>query len=101
MDIPVKVVQTIKANAVHIFLTVRDEFSADLVTYDEQGRQVTKCHAEYEGYVPAWMPGDTNAGDCVDLVIDLETGRILNWDHRRVQQQDIAKTFFPDKSDNE
>lgn len=33
---------------------------------------------EYRGYVPDFMPGQ-HWGDYVDLVIDPETGVILNW----------------------
>lgn len=32
----------------------------------------------YEGYVPDFMPGD-HGGDYVELSIDIETGKILNW----------------------
>ena len=34
--------------------------------------------AEHDGYVPALMP-EEHYGDYVQLDIDLETGRILNW----------------------
>lgn len=36
---------------------------------------------EYDGYVPAWFPNpeSDNDGDYVNLIIDIETGRILNW----------------------
>lgn len=48
-----------------------DLFSATL-TEDNQ------FIGEYDGYVPAFMPGDHD-GDYVQLDIDAATGRILNW----------------------
>ena len=33
---------------------------------------------EHDGYVPEWMPGE-HFGDYVEIEIDLETGKILNW----------------------
>ena len=41
---------------------------------DANGRTV----ADHDGYVPALMPGE-HYGDYVQLDIDLETGKILNW----------------------
>ena len=37
-----------------------------------------KHAGEYDGYVPDFMPGQ-HYGDYVDLQIDIETGKILNW----------------------
>jgi len=34
--------------------------------------------AEHDGYVPDFMPGE-HYGDYVELDIDRDTGRILNW----------------------
>lgn len=41
---------------------------------DEAGNAV----AEKDGYVPDFMPGK-HYGDYIQLEIDVETGRILNW----------------------
>jgi hypothetical protein len=41
---------------------------------DENGKVI----AEHDGYVPDFMP-EEHYGDYVELDIDLETGRILNW----------------------
>ena len=48
---------------------------------------------EHDGYVPAWFPNSniTHNGDYVELRIDVETGRILNW--QKPTQNDLAKTF--------
>lgn len=33
---------------------------------------------EYDGYVPDFMPGE-HYGDYVELTIDIDTGKIVNW----------------------
>lgn len=43
--------------------------------YDQDGQQIGE---DYEGYVPGFMPGE-HYGDYLILNIDLETGKILNW----------------------
>jgi len=35
--------------------------------------------ASYDGYVPSFMPNDGGYGNYVEMDIDIETGRILNW----------------------
>lgn len=45
---------------------------------------------EYDGYVPDWMPGQ-HFGDYVELEIDVETGKIINW--KKPSQADLDKTF--------
>lgn len=98
MKIPVKIPSVIEANAIHVFLKVRDEFTAGLVTYDEKTKTKTVEHASIEDtYVPHWMPGEDGA--YVDLVIELDTGRVLNWPTRGVDPIEVGKTFFPDKDD--
>lgn len=69
----INAIKTVKVNAktLHVFMKVCDEFAADLT--DTEG-VVLK---EYEGYVPDFMPG--NDSDYLDLVIDIDTGHILNW----------------------
>jgi len=49
-----------------------DLFAADLV--DDDGNVL----AEYQGYVPDFMPGD-HYGDYVQLEIDATTGQIVGW----------------------
>lgn len=36
---------------------------------------------EYDGYVPVWFPNPSveHYGDYVDLEIDIDTGKIVNW----------------------
>ena len=50
-------------------------FSALLMGTDENGKPVEK---EYSGYVPDFMPGE-HYGDYVELTIELDTGKFLNW----------------------
>jgi len=44
-------------------------------------REDGKFVQEYEGYVPEWFPNakENHYGDYVQLIIDLDTGKILNW----------------------
>jgi hypothetical protein len=51
-----------------------DMFSASLVETDKPVRS-------YDGYVPAWFPNPNvqHFGDYVELEIDIDTGRIVNW----------------------
>ena len=48
-----------------------DLFSASLTN---DGKHV----GDYDGYVPDFMPGQ-HYGDYVELKIDVDTGKILNW----------------------
>lgn len=61
-----------KAKIIRINAKCSDMFSADVV--DETG----KILKEYNGYVPDFFPGQ-HYGDYIELDIELETGRILNW----------------------
>jgi len=45
---------------------------------------------EYTGYVPAFMPGE-HCGDYVELTIDVNTGRIVNW--RKPSQVAMREVF--------
>ena len=64
--------QKVIAKTLKMHLKVRDEFIASL--HDDRGNQI----ANYEGYVPGFMPGD-HYGDYVILDIDIESGQITNW----------------------
>ena len=46
--------------------------------------------SEYNGYVPGFFPGE-HYGDYVNLVINVETGKIVNW--KRPNQETLAKAF--------
>lgn len=65
-----------------------DLFSAVLQGTDKDGKPVM---AEYDGYVPDFFPGQ-HYGDYVQLDIDLETGRILNWKKPTKKDLEIFKS---------
>jgi hypothetical protein len=52
---------------------------ADLFTAQLTENGVTI--GEYDGYVPAWLPNPSveHYGDYVDMEIDIDTGKIVNW----------------------
>jgi hypothetical protein len=84
-----KTTQVIKINA-----KCSDMFAATLETtkQNEAGSQLTSF-ANYDGYVPAWFPSNAvnHYGDYVELTIDVETGRILNW--KKPTQAQLNDTF--------
>ena len=49
--------------------------------------------ADYDGYVPAWFPSTaaTHYGDYIELKIDIDTGKILNW--RTPTKEHLDETF--------
>lgn len=50
---------------------------------------------DYEGYVPDFMPGK-HYGDYVYLDIDIDTGKILNWE---VPSAESLQKFVDGKDD--
>jgi len=58
-------------------------FSANLI---EDGKTL----GTYDGYVPKFFPGD-HCGDYIELKIEVETGKILNWQKPTKQQLEIFK----------
>ena len=45
---------------------------------------------EHDGYVPDFFPGQ-HYGDYVQLEIDVDTGKILNW--KKPTKKDLRETF--------
>ena len=72
--VEVIITQPTKVNVktMKICLKIRDEFIAEF--YNDTGDKI----ADYDGYVPSFMPG-SHCGDYVMLDIDLASGRIINW----------------------
>lgn len=68
-----------------------DMFSAVLLRNDNP-------EASYDGYVPKWFPNPRvqHFGDYVELVIDIDTGRIVNWQKPTAAQ--LSETFNFDNS---
>jgi hypothetical protein len=60
-----------------------DLFNATLTV---DGKQI----GDYDGYVPEFMPGE-HYGDYVRLVIDIDTGKILNWKKPTKKQLEVFK----------
>lgn len=61
----------------------------------EDGDEMLK--EPYDGYVPAFMPGQ-HYGDYVELQIDVETGKILNW---RKNADKLVREFIVDNTKDE
>ena len=60
----------------------------------KQPEKLVQIGTDYSGYVPEWMPGE-HFGDYVELDIDVETGKILNWDKPSLAV--LRKTFCETK----
>jgi hypothetical protein len=73
-----------KAKTIQISAKCSDLFNAALL--DASGHLL----GEYDGYVPSFMPGE-HYGDYVELDIDLETGKILNW--KAPTSEQLAEIF--------
>jgi hypothetical protein len=70
----------VDAKTIKIHVKVRDGFCASIIDNDGE------CLMEYEGYVPDFMPqksvsyeSGSHYGDYLILDIDLDSGKILNW----------------------
>jgi len=72
-----------------IYCKVRDQFCAEL-------KEDSKTLKDYEGYVPDFMPGD-HYGDYIELDIDIETGKILNW--QKPTESDIQEFINSDEEE--
>lgn len=84
MKIPKKIVETVDAKIVTVMAKVCDNGTYELLTEDAQ------VLATHEGYVPSFFP-EVHYGDYLDLHIELETGKILNW--RTPDPAVVAKDF--------
>jgi hypothetical protein len=74
MKIGVTKTVEVEAKTLRIYTKVCDSFSAYLL---DQDRDV--IYEQDDGYVPDFMP-DTHYGDYIILDIDIETGKITNWE---------------------
>ncbi|MBC7201906.1 MAG: hypothetical protein H5U29_00085 [Pusillimonas sp.] len=78
----------VDAKTIKLHLKVRDRFS-----YSIEDAQGAELHAQEDGYVPGFMPGE-HYGDYVILDIDVDTGQIINWP--KLTAADIEKAIKPD-----
>jgi len=75
----------IDVKTMSIFIKVTDRFNATF--YDQDGQLVGKIE---DDYAPDFMPG-AHGGDYLDLLIDLDTGQIKNWE--QVKREDLEKVL--------
>lgn len=73
MEIPRKIVETIKAETVTVHAKVCD--SASYALCGPNGQVIAERN---DDYVPSFFPGE-HYGDYIILEINLETGEIVNW----------------------
>ena len=73
-------------NIISISAKCSDMFAASL-------KQDERVIGNYDGYVPDWFPNPRaeHFGDYVELQIDIETGRIVNW--KKPTQAQLNTTF--------
>ena len=79
MELEITKPQTVNAKTLKIHMKVCDTFCADLVSDKNE-----IIHSQIDNYVPGFMPGD-HYGDYLILDIDLDTGKIVNWDKPSAQ----------------
>lgn len=84
MKIPKQVVETIEAKFVRVHAKLSDSGSYSLL--DSESRTL----ADSDGYVPGFFPTE-HCGDYLDLIIDLESGQILNW--IKPDAEDVGRYF--------
>jgi len=91
MKIGIQKVVEVEAKEIRLCCKVRDCFSAGI--YGQDGEEIF----DYEGYVPDFFPGN-HYGDYLELNIDLETGRITNWN--KPSEEDIQKFINEGENDS-
>ena len=64
-----------------MYLSAKCSDLCRIYIYDNDDNQVF----EHTGYVPDFMPGQ-HFGDYVELIIDVDTGIILNWQPNAVKK---------------
>jgi len=74
MELKIKKEVTVRAKTVSIYCKVSDSFTASIL--DQDGETIFD---QDDGYVWGFMPGD-HYGDYIILEIDIETGKITNWE---------------------
>jgi hypothetical protein len=83
MKVPTKIVSTVDAKVVKVFVKARDEGHYELLGED------SKLIATRSDYVPSFFPG--HDGDYIDFDIEIDTGKILNWP--KIDPTDVAQAF--------
>jgi len=86
MKIGIQKTVEVNAKTVKIHVKVSDSGSYELC--DQDGEQI----AERNDYVPRFFP-EEHYGDYLILEIELDSGRVLNWEPP--SRIDIEEAFFP------
>ena len=77
MEINITKPKKVNAKTLSLYCKICDMFTATLK--DADGEELK----DYDGYVPAFMPGDEDGGshygEYLILDIDIDTGMITNW----------------------
>ena len=71
MKVGMKKTVEVEAKVLRMSVKCSDRFYCTIT--DQDGEQLI----QYDGYVPSFFPGGD--GDYVELDIDIDTGKILNW----------------------
>ncbi len=85
MELPRKIVETVKAKSVRVHVKVCDTGCYEL--RDPDGKRIAEID---EDYVPGFFP-EEHYGDYLILDIELETGKILNW--KKPEPIEVARSF--------
>lgn len=85
MELDILMPQKVQAKSVKFYAKVRDEGSYVLI--DRNDKILSSLD---ESYVPSFFPGE-HYGDYIDLEIELDTGKILNW--KKPDPKDIVRIF--------
>lgn len=67
-------VKTVQVEAKTISMSAKCSDMCSISLHDQDGNVIK---VQEDGYVPGFFPG--GGGDYVQLQIDIDTGRILNW----------------------
>lgn len=91
IKLPVKTEMEFNVKTVHINAKCSD--LCYTVLYDANGKEIL----EHDGYVPGFFPG--RGGDYVELDIDIDTGKILNWKVDKQYLSDFIEEHYEENTD--
>ena len=94
MEVDIKIPQTVNVKTVKVFAKVCDRGSYTF--YSDKGEVVKELD---ESYVPSCVFPNTGAGDYLDLDIDLDTGKILNW--KEIDPKELRELLSDDEDEYE
>ena len=86
----IEATKTVKVNAKTILVHAKVCDSGSYVLKDQDGAVIKEAEQDY---VPGFFPGE-HYGDYLDLVIDIDTGVIVNW--KKPSAQDVQEWIEKD-----